>query len=207
MTVSPNDANLLKQMGFTSIVSTLDTLGSDIAWTNDGSTIYLTTSTLDLALGGTDSTARFFFDYSAYKVQLLGTASLLDVRNDDSTQSARVRLVGIDSDDDSSLTLQCLGPSYSGSGALAADSGVVIAGSGLGNGLSIVAQASSASATIRAYVGGTTSTYHVFTLDKDSTATYTRLLLYDVDSGAVVRVSVGAADSGGSGYKTLRIPN
>jgi hypothetical protein len=35
----------------------------------------------------------------------------------------------------------------------------------------------------------------------------TRMLLWDVDSGDLVRVSVGAADSGGVGYKVLRIPN
>lgn len=35
----------------------------------------------------------------------------------------------------------------------------------------------------------------------------TRMLLWDVDSGDLVRVSVGADDSGGVGYKVLRIPN
>ena len=35
----------------------------------------------------------------------------------------------------------------------------------------------------------------------------TRFLLYDVDTGALARVTVGADDSGGSGYKVLRIPN
>jgi len=43
--------------------------------------------------------------------------------------------------------------------------------------------------------------------DKDSTAGNTRLLVYDVDNGTMARVSVGAADSGGTGYKVLRIPN
>lgn len=44
-------------------------------------------------------------------------------------------------------------------------------------------------------------------LDDDATSGNTRTLVYDVDTGAVVRVSVGADDSGGSGYKVLRIPN
>ena len=44
-------------------------------------------------------------------------------------------------------------------------------------------------------------------VDTDSTAGNTRLLVYDVDSGALVRVSVGAPDSGGTGYKVLRVPN
>ena len=44
-------------------------------------------------------------------------------------------------------------------------------------------------------------------VDADATATNARLLVYDVDSGALARVSVGANDSGGSGFKLLRIPN
>lgn len=43
--------------------------------------------------------------------------------------------------------------------------------------------------------------------DDDVTAGNTRFLLYDVDNGALQRVSVGAADSGGTGFKVLRIPN
>lgn len=44
-------------------------------------------------------------------------------------------------------------------------------------------------------------------LDRDTTAGNTRLLLYDVDTGKLQRVSVGSANSGGSGYRILRIPN
>ena len=43
--------------------------------------------------------------------------------------------------------------------------------------------------------------------DDDATAGNTRLLLWDVDNNQLERVSVGAADSGGVGYKVLRIPN
>lgn len=43
--------------------------------------------------------------------------------------------------------------------------------------------------------------------DNSTTATHTRLLVYDVDNATLERVTVGAADSGGSGYKVLRIPN
>lgn len=43
--------------------------------------------------------------------------------------------------------------------------------------------------------------------DDDTTAGNTRFLLYDVDNGQLERVSVGAADSGGAGFKVLRIPN
>ena len=44
-------------------------------------------------------------------------------------------------------------------------------------------------------------------LDDDATAGNTRLLIYDVDNATLGRVSVGAADSGGAGYKLLRILN
>lgn len=44
-------------------------------------------------------------------------------------------------------------------------------------------------------------------VDADSTAGNTRLLVWDVDNSALVRVSVGANDSGGTGFKVLCIPN
>lgn len=44
-------------------------------------------------------------------------------------------------------------------------------------------------------------------VDGDNTAGNTRLLIYDVDNATLERVSVGAADSGGTGFKLLRIPN
>jgi hypothetical protein len=44
-------------------------------------------------------------------------------------------------------------------------------------------------------------------VDHTTTAGETALLLYDVDNAAIQRVTVGAANSGGSGYKVLRIPN
>ncbi len=44
-------------------------------------------------------------------------------------------------------------------------------------------------------------------IDATSTAGNTCLMLYDVDNATVERVTVGAADSGGVGYKVLRIPN
>ena len=43
--------------------------------------------------------------------------------------------------------------------------------------------------------------------DDSTTSGNTRLFVYDVDNGQFERVSVGAADSGGAGYKVLRIPN
>ena len=47
----------------------------------------------------------------------------------------------------------------------------------------------------------------VATFDSSTSAGDTRFFLWDVNAGALVRVSVGANDSGGSGYKVLRIPN
>lgn len=46
-----------------------------------------------------------------------------------------------------------------------------------------------------------------FQIDGNSTAGNTRMLIYDVDNATLERVSVGAADSGGAGFKCLRIPN
>jgi hypothetical protein len=46
-----------------------------------------------------------------------------------------------------------------------------------------------------------------FGFDSSATATHTSLLLFDVDGGTLERVTVGANDSGGSGFKVLRIPN
>lgn len=43
--------------------------------------------------------------------------------------------------------------------------------------------------------------------DNASTAGGTRFFLWDVDAGSMKRVFVGAADSGGTGYKALRIAN
>jgi len=44
-------------------------------------------------------------------------------------------------------------------------------------------------------------------IDSPTTAGQTALLLWDVDNGTLERVTVGAADSGGTGFKVLRIPN
>ena len=46
-----------------------------------------------------------------------------------------------------------------------------------------------------------------FRVDNNATATETRMLLWDVDNATLARVSVGAANSGGAGFKLLRIPN
>ena len=44
-------------------------------------------------------------------------------------------------------------------------------------------------------------------VDSSVTAGQTRFLIYDVDNATLERVTVGAADSGGSGFKLLRIAN
>lgn len=44
-------------------------------------------------------------------------------------------------------------------------------------------------------------------IDSSASAGQTRFWLYDEDNGTMERVTVGAADSGGAGFKLLRIPN
>lgn len=43
--------------------------------------------------------------------------------------------------------------------------------------------------------------------DGNAGANETRFMLFDVTAGALVRVSRGAADSGGAGFRLLRVPN
>ncbi len=50
-------------------------------------------------------------------------------------------------------------------------------------------------------------TTEVLRTDGDSTAGNTRFMIYDVDNAMLERVTVGAPDSGGTGFKVLRIPN
>lgn len=52
-----------------------------------------------------------------------------------------------------------------------------------------------------------TNNVELLRLDSSATANDMRLLLYDVSAAALVRVSRGAADSGGAGFRLLRIPN
>lgn len=47
----------------------------------------------------------------------------------------------------------------------------------------------------------------VLRVDNSSTAGNTRMFVYDVDNATLERVTVGIADSGGAGFKVLRIPN
>lgn len=44
-------------------------------------------------------------------------------------------------------------------------------------------------------------------VDNDSTSGNTRMLVYDVDNATLERVTVGSPNSGGGGFKVLRIPN
>lgn len=46
-----------------------------------------------------------------------------------------------------------------------------------------------------------------FLIDTTSTATHTSIAVWDVDAAALVRVTVGGTNSGGSGFKLLRVPN
>lgn len=70
-----------------------------------------------------------------------------------------------------------------------------------------VATHASRSAALQILISNSSGEVNAATFDDDATAGNTRLLLYDVDNGQLERVSVGAADSGGTGYKVLRIAN
>lgn len=48
---------------------------------------------------------------------------------------------------------------------------------------------------------------NVIEIDNSAVAGNTCLLIYDVDNATIERVTVGASDSGGAGFKVLRIPN
>ena len=69
----------------------------------------------------------------------------------------------------------------------------------------------SASSGIGASSAGVVSTIagtvEALRVDADTTAGNTRLMIYDVDNALLERVTVGASDSGGAGFKVLRIPN
>jgi hypothetical protein len=47
----------------------------------------------------------------------------------------------------------------------------------------------------------------VMQCDGNTTAGETPMLLLDIDKGTLQRVSIGASDSGGAGFKVLRVPN
>jgi hypothetical protein len=51
------------------------------------------------------------------------------------------------------------------------------------------------------------SSVETLRVDASSTARDTRMFVYDVDNATLERVTVGIADSGGSGFKVLRIAN
>lgn len=62
------------------------------------------------------------------------------------------------------------------------------------------------SLSLKVMVAGAAAT-EALKVDSSVAAGETRLLLYDVDNATMERVTVGAADSGGAGFKVLRIPN
>lgn len=70
-----------------------------------------------------------------------------------------------------------------------------------------VATHASRSAALQILISGSGGEVDAAKFDDDATAGNTRMLLYDVDNGQLERVSVGVADSGGVGFKVLRIAN
>lgn len=99
----------------------------------------------------------------------------------------------------SQLAVRIYGGGFTTSGFAIADSGALIS-DGTG-GISIV----SVTAPIRFFSGSTT--VQAFNLDADNTANGTRAQIYDNTAAALRRITIGANDSGGAGYRVLRIPN
>lgn len=91
-----------------------------------------------------------------------------------------------------------------------------LSGTGLTNYARLTVYHSNAEGIYDSQAGGTGSfAPHAFKVgatnvakfDTSSAAGETRFWLYDEDNGTMERVTVGAADSGGVGFKLLRIPN
>jgi hypothetical protein len=100
----------------------------------------------------------------------------------------------------------CLG-SYAGQGAGNIDKKLFIDGIGMADAPLIWGDFWNAVLRIFGEFNVNPGSADAFRIDNNSTAGNTRMLVWDVDNGTLERVSVGAADSGGTGYKLLRIPN
>lgn len=88
---------------------------------------------------------------------------------------------------------------------IAAGSLTLQAGLGTGTGASAVVNIAS---SIPVGAGSTLQTARTgFRMSPSTTAGQTDIMIYDVDNATLERVTVGAADSGGVGFKLLRIPN
>lgn len=93
-----------------------------------------------------------------------------------------------------------------GAGTDIAGGGVSIRG-GAGTGTGATGNVAVFTAPIGASSATPNALVEAARFDASTTATHTRFMIYDVDNGTLERVTVGAADSGGSGFKVLRIPN
>lgn len=84
-------------------------------------------------------------------------------------------------------------------------------GNGSGTGGALVLAGGTGTATaggvVNVQTAVTTTLVDAARFDASTTATHTRFFLYDVDNATLERVTVGAADTGGAGFKVLRIPN
>ena len=78
---------------------------------------------------------------------------------------------------------------------------------GLGTGTGAVSQISLSTSVAVGAGSGLQTVQERMRLDGTTTAGQTAMMLWDVDNATLERVTVGAADSGGVGFKLLRIPN
>ena len=197
-------------------------VGGSSLWTDGGTVTYLTSLTDDLAIGGTDSTAPFFFDESAGSLRIDGHVGIsadpnatAPLRIDDTTQS--FAYFTTNSGNNAGFIFS------QGNGAGNADNAYWAVGlDGDESGGGFMPGGNTDDFAIHNYYGGGFKTpfriirgadeirfghTEMARFDSDSTAGNTRFMVYDVDNATLERVTVGAADSGGSGFKVLRIPN
>lgn len=168
--------------------------GVNIRHTVGGSEILETTSTgVKLINGAASDPAYSFINDSTCGMRLDGTGrTVVSAANDGSYLYLQ---------DSTAVTLALL----------AGDNGLFI-GSGGANytnlsrlsGINIILRDSDNSMFMT--TNGSTSP-DIAQFDGSSTADDTRMLLWDVTAGSLKRVTRGAADSGGTGFRVLRIPN
>jgi hypothetical protein len=125
-------------------------------WTETAGVLHPDTATDDVAIGGTDSTAPFYFDESAAILYLQGVQKpRINILNPtaSSDQYAEALLVGDDGDTNKALLMRSYGGTYSSSGPQKALSAMIASHSSNSAGLNLVS-ANTSTPVIRFYVGG-----------------------------------------------------
>lgn len=135
----------------------------------------------------------------------VNTSGAVHVGTQLATQDASIKL-GLSRTDNGASYIDIIGDTINTlyglrivrNGGVNANSGILHKGIG-----HLVIDAQDAGSKVAINVGGVGATQ----FDNSINAGETRMLVFDVDNGLMQRVTVGVADSGGTGYKVLRIPN